>query len=118
MTAFLLDRTADIVYELEDRKLTRYAGNYTAYREEKRKRRKLQAKAYERQQEEFKRLEELVERFKHKPTKAAFARAKRKQMERMERAGKACGGGRRLFSPGIVTPLIPGQQVGVSKRST
>ena len=58
---FFLDRTADVIYELEDRKLTRYAGNYTAYREEKRKRRRLQAKAYERQQEGFKRLEELVE---------------------------------------------------------
>ena len=106
---FFLDRTADIVYELEDRKLTRYAGNYTAYREEKRKRRKLQAKAYERQQEEFKRLEELVERFKHKPTKAAFARAKRKQMERMERVEKPAeeeGG----FFTGDITPLIPGSK--------
>ena len=106
---FFLDRTADIVYELEDRKLTRYAGNYTAYREEKRKRRKLQAKAYERQQEELKRLEELVERFKHKPTKAAFARGKRKQMERMERVEKPAeeeGG----FFTGDITPLIPGSK--------
>ncbi|WP_368271307.1 ABC-F family ATP-binding cassette domain-containing protein [Enterocloster lavalensis] len=106
---FFLDRTADVIYELEDRKLTRYAGNYTAYREEKRKRRKLQAKAYERQQEEFKRLEELVERFKHKPTKAAFARAKRKQMERMERVEKPAeeeGG----FFTGDITPLIPGSK--------
>ena len=106
---FFLDRTADVIYELEDRKLTRYAGNYTAYREEKRKRRRLQAKAYERQQEEFKRLEELVERFKHKPTKAAFARAKRKQMERMERVEKPAeeeGG----FFTGDITPLIPGSK--------
>lgn len=106
---FFLDRTADVVYELEDRRLTRYAGNYTAYREEKRKRRKLQARAYERQQEEFRRLEELVERFKHKPTKAAFARAKRKQMERMERVEKPQeeeGG----FFTGDITPLIPGSK--------
>ncbi len=34
---FFLDRTAQIVYELEDRKLTKYPGNYTAYREKKRK---------------------------------------------------------------------------------
>lgn len=34
---FFMDRTADIVYELEQGKLTRYPGNYTNYREQKRK---------------------------------------------------------------------------------
>ena len=65
--------------------LVRYPGNYTHFREEKRKNYRLQQKAYERQQEEIKRLEGLVERFKHKPRKAAFARAKKKTLERMER---------------------------------
>ena len=35
---FFLDETAEIVYELEAGKLTRYPGNYTAYRQEKKKR--------------------------------------------------------------------------------
>lgn len=50
-----------------------------------------------------------MERFKHKPTKAAFARAKRKQMERMERVEKPAeeeGG----FFTGDITPLIPGSK--------
>jgi ATP-binding cassette subfamily F protein 3 len=82
---FFLDKTVDVVYELTEGTLVRYPGNYTHFREEKRKNNRLQQKTYERQQEEIKRLEGLVERFKHKPRKAAFARAKKKTLERMER---------------------------------
>lgn len=85
---FFLDQTASVVYELSGRKLTRYPGNYTHYREEKRKAVRIQTKAYERQQEEIKRLNDLVERFKNKPRKAAFARAKRKAIDRMGQAVK------------------------------
>ena len=35
---FFLDRTAQVTYELENGRLTRYPGNYTAYRAEKEKR--------------------------------------------------------------------------------
>ncbi len=80
---FFLDQTVSVIYELSGKTLTRYAGSYTQYREEKKKRTRLQTKAYERQQEEKKRLNDLVERFKHKPNKAAFARAKRKAAERL-----------------------------------
>ncbi len=85
---FFLDQTASVIYELSGKRLTRYPGNYTHYREEKRKAVKIQTKAYERQQEEIKRLNDLVERFKNKPRKAAFARAKRKTIERMGQAVK------------------------------
>jgi len=85
---FFLDQTASVVYELSEKRLTRYPGNYTHYREEKRKAVRIQAKAYERQQEEIKRLNDLVERFKNKPRKASFARAKRKAVERMGQAVK------------------------------
>lgn len=85
---FFLDRTVSVVYELAGQKLTKYPGNYTHYREEKKKSLLRLMKAYERQQEEIGRLNELVERFKHKPNKAAFARAKKKSVERMERIPK------------------------------
>ena len=104
---FFLDQVADVVYELEGKRLYRYPGNYTAFREEKRKRLERQWKAYERQQEEKKRLEDLVERFKHKPNKAAFARAKKKQMERMEWVEKPLEDESGIFT-GDITPLIPG----------
>ena len=80
---FFLDRTADAVCELSSRTLTRYPGSYSAYRAQKRKEIQLRQKAFDRQQEERKRLEELIERFKHKPRKAAFARSRKKMLERI-----------------------------------
>ena len=104
---FFLDCTAQAVYELEDGRLTRYPGNYTAYRTEKEKRLRLQKKAYEQQKQEEERLLGLVERFKHKPRKAAFARAKKKQLERMKKVEKPAEDGSRLVS-GPIEPLIRG----------
>lgn len=85
---FFLDRTADAVYELSNCTLTRYPGNYSAYRTQKQKNIRLMKKAYDQQQEEKKRLEALIERFKHKPRKAAFARSRRKMLERMPKLPK------------------------------
>jgi len=106
---FFLDRTADVVYELAGGRLIRYPGNYTHYREEKRKQIQLQKKAYERQQEELERLEGVVRRFKHKPNKASFARAKKTQMERMERIPKPVEDDVHIFT-GEINPLIPGSK--------
>lgn len=104
---FFLDRTAQFVYELEGGRLRRYAGNYTAYRQEKRKELERQRKAYERQQEELARLDQLVERFKHKPNKASFARAKRRQKERMELTEAPRKDDVHLFT-GDIVPEVPG----------
>lgn len=106
---FFLDQTADAVYEVEAGHLTRYPGNYTQYRAEKRKRLELQRKAYERQQEEIRRLEEVISRFKNKPAKAAFARAKKKQIERMQKVEKPLEEDTCLF-PGPLEPLFPGSK--------
>ena len=106
---FFLDRCAEVVYEIAGKKLIRYAGNYTAYREEKQKRIRLQKKAWERQQEEVERLNKVVDRFKHKASKSSFARAKKKQMERMDRVEKPEEDGVHLFT-GELTPEIPGSR--------
>lgn len=81
---FFLDQVVTAVYELERKKLRRYPGNYTQYRQQKAKDIKQQTKAYERQQAELKRLNELIEKFKHKPSKASFARSRKSIIERME----------------------------------
>lgn len=80
---FFLDRTANTIYELSGRTLTRYPGSYSAYRIQKQKNIRLQKKAYESQKAERERLEQLIERFKHKPRKAAFARSRKKLLDRM-----------------------------------
>ena len=106
---FFLDRVAEAVVEVSDGKLTRYAGNYSEYRAEKRKRIERQQKAWERQKEEEDRLNGVIERFRHKPTKASFARAKKKQLERMERVEKPVEDDVHLFT-GNIEPLIPGSK--------
>ena len=106
---FFLDQVAEAVVEVSDGKLTRYAGNYSEYRAEKRKRIERQRKAWERQKEEEDRLNGVIERFRHKPTKASFARAKRKQLERMERVEKPAEDDVHLFT-GNIEPLIPGSK--------
>ena len=109
MTVSFLDQTVSVVYELSGKRLTRYPGNYTHYREEKGKLIRLRMKAYERQQEEIKRLNDLVERFKHKPNKAAFARSKKKAMERIDRIEKPEEDDVHMFA-GPLEPVFAGSK--------
>ena len=106
---FFLDQTAEIVYELSGGELSRYTGNYTAYREQKQKKLALARKAYERQQEEIARQNALIERFKHKPKKAAFARSRRKMLERMDVVKKPVEDECHLFT-GDILPQVPGSK--------
>lgn len=106
---FFLDRTAEVVYELEHGHLTRYPGNYTHYKKEKRKNLQIQKKAYEKQQEEIKHLEELIEKFKHKPTKASFARSRKKILERMPKVPKPSDHEEHIFT-GELTPAMLGSK--------
>ena len=79
-----LDRTVSTVYEIEHGKTTRYVGNYSDFTVAKKALREQQKKQYEAQQKEIEHLNELVERFRYKATKAAMAQSKIKRIERME----------------------------------
>lgn len=81
---FFLDQTAMRIYEICDKKMVSYVGNYSAYRREKQKNYEIQLKKYRNQQEEIKRLNDNINKFKTKPRKAAFARSRKKILERME----------------------------------
>jgi len=85
---YFLDQTVDIVYEIEEGLLRRYPGNYSAYRKEKKARNQREMKRYKAQEEEIERLQSLISRFKGRPNKAAMARAKKKQLDRMEKIDK------------------------------
>ena len=106
---YFLDAVAGTVYELEKGGLTRYAGNYSAYRKQREKNRQIQMKKYLAQQEEIKRLTELIGRFKHKPKKAAMARSKKKVLERMEKIERPSEEGAHIFTEAI-TPRAPGSK--------
>lgn len=106
---FFLDQVADVVYELREGRLKRYPGNYTDYRRQKTKDLAAARKAFERQQQELKRLDELVERFKHKPRKAAFARSRKKIAERMEKIERPEADDVHIFT-GEIQPLVRGSK--------
>ncbi|MBQ3052140.1 MAG: ABC-F type ribosomal protection protein [Clostridia bacterium] len=78
-----IDNIAKEVYEIEYGKTTRYVGNYSNFVEAKKLNRKQQLKDFKAQQKEIKHLEELVDKFRYKATKAAMAQSKIKQLERM-----------------------------------
>ena len=102
---FFLDEVVDTVYDLSNGRLTRYSGNYTAFRMQKQKNLQLQQKAYQRQLEERQRLQDLIKRFKHKPKKAAFARSRKKILERMQKLEKPVEDDIHLFTAEI-PPLV------------
>ena len=78
-----LDNVATTVYEIEHGKTTKYVGNYSQFTVLKKQLREQQAKEYLAQKKEIERLKELVDRFKYKPTKAAMAQSKLKQIEHL-----------------------------------
>ncbi len=80
-----LDDVVDVIYELEYGVMRRYPGNYTNYQAVKRSDIERQKSAYARQQKDIERLETLIEKFRYKKNKAAFAQSKIKYLERMER---------------------------------
>ena len=80
-----LDRIVEVVYELEFTTLRKYVGNYTNYVTQKENDLERQMSAYQRQQKEIERLEMLIEKFRYKKNKAAFAQSKIKYLDRMER---------------------------------
>ena len=80
-----LDKIVDSVYELEYGHIKKYAGNYSKFVEQKKLDFEKDSQAYVRQQKEIKRLEELIEKFRYKKNKAAFAQSKIKYLDRMEK---------------------------------
>lgn len=102
-----LDAVAGAVYELENGSLHRYAGNYTQYRQQKLKNLQIQRKAYERQQAEIAHNNELIDKFKHKPKKAAFARSRKTMLARMKLIEKPVEDEAHIFT-GDIEPQFPG----------
>ena len=102
-----LDAVATGVYELENGSLHRYAGNYTQYRQQKLKNLQIQRKAYERQQAEITHNNELIDKFKHKPKKAAFARSRKTMLARMKLIEKPVEDEAHIFT-GNIEPQFPG----------
>jgi len=78
-----INKIVNKIYEIEYGTLTKYSGNYEFFEKQKRVNYEKQLKDFEFQQKEIKRLTNIADRFRYKPTKAKMALSKLKQIERM-----------------------------------
>lgn len=81
---YFLDTTVTEVYELYQGTLKRYQGNYSAYEKVREVEIESLLKRYEEQQEEIKKSEDIIRRFRYKATKAAMVQERIKRLEKME----------------------------------
>jgi len=76
---YFLDQTVTRVFEIENRRLYSYTGNYTAYAEKKKDRETAELRHYEKQQKEISKQEEMIRRFKQHGTEKLAKRAQSRE---------------------------------------
>jgi ATP-binding cassette subfamily F protein 3 len=104
---FFLDVTVARVSEITDYRLDEYKGNYSAHETEREERLVRRQQAYRRQQEEIRRIERFIERFRYKNTKSVQVQSRIKMLAKMERLSAPTAPPR-----GIVMPLPPAPRSG------
>jgi ATP-binding cassette subfamily F protein 3 len=82
---YFLDATINEVYELFQGRLKRWPGTYTDYETRRSVEIESLIAAYKRQQDEIGRAEDLIRRFRYKPSKAAMVQERIKMLEKMIR---------------------------------
>ncbi|MGI6212307.1 MAG: ABC-F family ATP-binding cassette domain-containing protein [Anaerovoracaceae bacterium] len=87
---YFLDQLCTKIFEIERGRLTVYKGNYTEYARKKKEQRQADLRAYNKQQTEIRRQEDMIRRFRQHGTehlaKRAASREKRlAQIDRIER---------------------------------
>jgi ATP-binding cassette subfamily F protein 3 len=79
-----LDRVANATLQIDDRKLVRYAGGYSACEQARAERAAQRERAIVAQQAKIEHLHAFIERFRAKATKAKQAQSRLKALERIE----------------------------------
>ncbi len=82
-----LDAITKVTLHLDDAKLTRYTGGYTAFEFMRAERMSQAAAAFAKQQDRIAHLNKFIARFKAKASKAKQAQSRVKALERMEKLG-------------------------------
>lgn len=80
---YFLDSVVNTIYEIEQNRMERYSGNYSAYVELKKQNIAVRMKHYNAQREEIKRLEEYVAKNGVRASTAKSAKSKQKAIDRM-----------------------------------
>ncbi len=80
-----LDAVTNVTLHIENGQLTRYGGNYSTFEDMYAEQMVLQQAAFARQQEKIAHLQDFINRFKAKASKAKQAQSRVKALDRMER---------------------------------
>ena len=80
---YFLDVTVTRITDIMSRRLQDFTGNYSRYLEERDARYDLEMKAYERQQDEIRRVQLFIDRFRYKNTKASQVQSRIKMLDKM-----------------------------------
>jgi ATP-binding cassette subfamily F protein 3 len=105
-----LNALVDNIFEIRNRQVHRYRGNYDAYVEQRAARQEQLLAAYKNQQAEIQKLQEFADRFRAKASKASQAQSKLKQIERMEKIEAPEGQEKRIHIK-FPQPVRSGQRV-------
>lgn len=83
---YFLDESVNRIFEIENKVLTSYEGNYSSFLRKKKDIALLAERKFEKQQKEIKRQEEMIQRFKQHGTEKLAKRAKsrEKQLDHVE----------------------------------
>ena len=84
---YFLDRTVNRIFEVENHKVYSYQGKYSDYAAQKKLRRETELRAYNNQQREIARQEEMISRMKQRGTEhlAKRAASREKRLDMLER---------------------------------
>lgn len=85
---YFLDRLTQKTFELENKTLAVYKGNYTAYKRQKAEKIAYIEKEYEKQQAEIAHIQDFIDRNRYQATKAKSAQSRIKTLEKMEEIEK------------------------------
>ena len=87
---YFLDQTVDRIFEVENHKVYTYEGNYSQFAEKKRQRRETELRAYNNQQKEIARQEEMIRWMKSRGTEHLVKRAqsREKRLDMIDRLDK------------------------------
>ncbi|HJV87093.1 MAG TPA: ATP-binding cassette domain-containing protein [Noviherbaspirillum sp.] len=79
-----LDGVVNVIVHIDDRKLKRYSGNYSAFERQRAAQIALTQATYEKQARQRAHLQSFIDRFKAKATKARQAQSRMKMLSKME----------------------------------
>lgn len=82
---YFLDTTVDSIIELFQGKVHTYRGNYSEYEIRRKAELETLLERYERQQEEIKKTEDFIQRFRYNASKAKMVQSRIKYLEKMDR---------------------------------